>query len=210
MIGVSRNTYLAKPSKREVKKLIKSQGKVVEHSTGKKSVPFCYCGNPIHTDLMYSLGNKPKRLVCPLCFYVKNLDIAPTSDIGFLIYTPELTQEKVTSYAIMLHYIKMSYPSSEDLMGFYTEQIEQIRRLVDPVEVVLGEGASNPSIMCQYLSMMSDDDYSKRDLVLKDIKLFPSYHLVKEQLVFMKTNVLKNYAPSKWVGLLQEVNKKTI
>lgn len=168
---------------------------------------FCECGNPIHSENFYVLCEESdaERIICPMCYYPMNLDSIASTNMGILIYSPDMSQEQVNSLAIMLTYLKSF--DDEDLYELTEDLMSILKKRQDLLESVYGEGTSDPAIFCQFLFSMEDDEYANREKFVNGIRFLPDSSVINSDVKFYQTNILKNFHPTKWRSLLQSISK---
>ncbi|UKA04720.1 hypothetical protein [Photobacterium damselae] len=213
MIGISRNKNTSGLHDRAIKKALSSQTKKFKNEQGKSiKIAFCSCcGNPVHNDDIFvdvQENSKIPLILCPLCFFPENLDLIPTSDSGVLIYAPELTQEQVNSVAIMVAYLRGIDGAEQDILELSADVDDLMIAKGAILTNILSLGANVPSIVCQFLYMLNNEEYNKRGEMLSSVRLYPTENMFKNHLNYLKSNVLKSVSPNKWVSLLQVVNKE--
>ena len=213
MIGISRNKDTSGVSNRSIKKALKLQTKKFKKEGGGVfEISFCsYCGNPVHKDDIFvdvAENSGSPKILCPLCFFAENLDLIPTSDSGVLIYAPELTQQQVSAIAIMVAYLRTIDGVSPDILELSSDIDDLMMAKGVILTNILSLGANVPSIMCQFLYMLNDDEYNRRGEMLSAIRLYPTDNMFKSHLDYLSSNVLKSVSPNKWVSLLQVFNKE--
>ncbi|MDK9793821.1 hypothetical protein [Vibrio sp. D431a] len=201
MLGISRGCVPKPFKKKQLKELLKSQSQKVVSASGEElSQLFCMdCNLPIQEGRHYQSEDS---LICGSCYLSYNLDLLNVKTPGYLIWAPELTQSEVTAFAIALVF-SSEFEDTEEVLEEIETYFDDKR---DLLERTLGEGTSDPSVLCQFLYSLSDEEYEARGKVLANIRLFPSEEYLAETIHYLKSNELKKYAPERWVGLLQHVN----
>ncbi|PSU89767.1 hypothetical protein [Photobacterium kishitanii] len=210
MIGISRNKDFSKLKNKDIKKIRTAGNRnVVLEDGATTKIPFCsICNNPIQEDQIFLdlFDDEPKQ-VCSLCYYPRNLDKITFKDSGTLIYAPDLTQSQVNAVALMIYYLRGIENVSQDILELTADVEDLILRRSDSLVNLLCQGANVPSIVCQFLFMLSDDEYSKVGNMFSSVRMFPSEKLAKEVLVYLSTNVLRGYDPKLWVSMLQKIKQ---
>lgn len=212
MLGISKYDKLAPLKPKEEKALIARTTKKVQVAKGEAiDVMFCECCNlPVFEEDAYigAIEGDTPSLLCGLCYFPRNLDMIRFANSGHLIYAPDLTQEQVSALALVVYYIKNEAAEDQDMMDLVSDIEDLILRRGEVLNSGICQGASTPAIICQFLYMQDEEDYEKRGKLLSAVRLFPSEKLAARQLAYLSTNVMKKYHPSKWVGLVQAMNKE--
>ncbi len=169
----------------------------------------CGCGLPMGKD-NYHLkmkGEDEVVAICPLCVYPEQIDKIASAKMGTLVFMPDMTQEQVNAFALYSAFIKeFDDADLEDLV----EDINSVmQKRQEVLENTHGEGSSDPAIFCQFLYLMTDEQYEQRGRFVKHIRYIPSKTVIVEDLKFLKTNILSAYEPKKWRSLLQSLNNKS-
>ena len=213
MLGISKYTNFNAITESQKSSLLMSATKEVKTGKGETlDVIFCGCCElPVYKEDVYigESDNGEINLLCGLCYYPKNLDMAHFSDLGVLIFAPDLTQEAVNSLALISYYVKSEANGNQDLIDLVSDIEDLMLRRSEVLNTGLCQGASIPSIVCQFLYMLDKEDYDIRDKMFSSVRLFPSEALASRQLVYLSTNVLKKFNPSKWIGLVQAMERET-
>ena len=211
MLGISKYTNFSDLTDKESLRLLElATQKVKAENNVMLDVIFCSCCQlPIYKDDVY-LGehNGSINILCGLCYFPKNLDMAHFSDLGVLIFAPDLSQELINSLALISYYVKNESKGNQDLIDLVSDVDDLMLRRSEVLNTGVCQGSSNPSIMCQFLYMLDEQEYNNRGDMLSSVRLFPSERLASRQLVYLSTNVLKKYHPSKWVGLVQAMERE--
>lgn len=204
MIGISKYNEHINPKKKELKKLLESQTKSTKSGT---EYLLCGCGNPIHKERYHIVSESDTglKLICPICYYPENLDTVASSDMGMLLFAPDLTQKQVNSLAVMIAYLKQL--GDDDSMELVEDVLSILKKRQDLMESIYGEGASDPAIFCQFMYSLSEEEYNKRQNFVEHLKYLPEDNIIKRDVAYYKTNILKNYHPTKWRSLLQNLSK---
>ncbi|MCY9865137.1 hypothetical protein OTK49_21695 [Vibrio coralliirubri] len=213
MLGVSKYNNFTKLKDADTASLLASATKdVTTGGGGDMSVTFCQCCElPVFDEDIFigtiEESNEPK-ILCGLCYFPRNLDMVRFSDSGTLIFAPELTQEQVSSLALIMYYVKSQALENQDVMDLVSDIEDLVLRRSEVLNTGICQGASNPAIVCQFMYMMDEEEYKERGKMLSTVRLFPSERLTHRQLAYLSTNVLKKYHPDKWVGLVQAMERE--
>ncbi len=213
MIGIKKNQRKINLSNRKIKGFYKENTKRINTKNGvATSVIYCKCCKlPVHIDSVYIGWDSDDDLdvspMCEICFTIRNLETLSYEDSGTLIYAPDLEQSQVNSLALLVYYIKSECTEDHDMMDLVSDIEDLILKRAEALNSGLCVGASNPSIMCQFMFLMDKESYQRRNDIFSGIRLFPSEKLAAEQTAYLSTNILKRFHPMKWVGLIQHVNK---
>ena len=203
MIGISKHYKKVTLSKRQTESLLKDQ----QHPQNEHYLQ-CGCG------LIMGKGSYHLKMVsdnevvavCPLCTYPEQIDKISSPNMGSLVFMPEMTQQQVNAFALYSAFInEFDDPDLEDLVDDMSAVMQKRREVLENTH---GEGIGDPAIFCQFLYLMTDEEYENRASFVKHIRYIPSKSVLLEDLRFLKTNILKAYDPKKWRSMLQSLHKK--
>lgn len=200
MIGISKHYKEISLTEEQTEALLLEQ----QHPSSDEYL-VCGCGLPMGKDNYHLklIGNDEVVAICPLCVYPERIDMIASANMGSLAFIPELTQEQVNAYALFAAYVKeFDDADLEDLVEDINSVMQKRR---DTLENTHGEGSSDPAIFCQFLYLLSDEEYANRKGFVKHIRYIPSESVLTEDLRFLKTNILPAYEPKKWRSLLQSL-----
>lgn len=207
MIGISKYNNKKQYTQKQIKKAFDAQSK----SNAKGSaITFCDCGLPINKNNYHLItgedGSKTPKIQCALCFHPSNLDYIASGDMGFLIFAPDITQEQINSLILMTEYIKTF--DKDELLELTLDMESTLRGRQDLMESIYGEGTSDPSIFCQFLYTMEEEEYHNRINFVKNLRFVPSPSIIRNEVKYYSSNVLEKFNPKKWRSLLQSITKK--
>ncbi|MGR5558262.1 hypothetical protein ACQKQC_18490 [Vibrio fortis] len=212
MISVTKFKPEITLSAKQIDKIRTQHTKSVKVGNELKEIEFCgCCGNPIAEDGSYLeplngvLTNT--IVVCSVCYMARNLDRITTRDAGMMIYAPDLTQEQVNAIAYILYFIKNQSNQNEDYLDLVADVEGLMYKRGDILTTLVCQGADVPSLLCQYLYMLTNSEFESHKEILSEIKLFPSEVVVSRQLKFLSTNKLKKFESKRWISMLQQINQ---
>lgn len=207
MIGISKYNKKIKYSQKQINKAFAAQTK---NSAKGSSIVYCDCGLPINKNNYHLIsgedGSKIPLIQCPLCFHPNNLDYIASGDMGFLIFAPDISQAQINSLILMSEYIKTF--EKEELTELTLDMESTLRGRQDLMESIYGEGTSDPSIFCQFLYTMEEEEYNNRINFVKNLRFVPSPSILRNEVKYYSSNVLEKFNPKKWRSLLQSITTK--
>lgn len=118
---------------------------------------------------------------CPLCAQGLFLEAVGTKHFGGgkLIYLPEMEQQELNAFCHVLFCAITNGTGYRDL----AQDIYRLLKLrSQPVEEKYGENVSEPAYFSQLLMEQGDLGKDKIAIILKDMRLLPSYSKFKKQL----------------------------
>lgn len=203
MIGISKHDKKIVLKPKKVRQLEDNQ----RHESNENFL-LCSCGLPMGKSNYFirELDDGEHTLLCQLCIYPEKLDVIASTNMGEMIFAPDLTQQQVNAIAIFNAFVlEYDDPDLDELCDDINAIIKKRR---DFLESIYGEGSSDPELFCQFLYLLSDAEYANRGEFVKHMRYLPSTSIIKEDLDFYKTNILKNFTPNKWRGMLQTLNNE--
>lgn len=176
-----------------------------------------YCGfhSPKHQEIHHlnddhddhSLDNLVT--ICPLCHQSFHLDVVSNTAGGEIIWLPEFTQQELNylcrAIFIAIEEAEIAESKEQETPGYAKiarvfEQSLKERALI--VNQHFQNGASDPAIFANALINMSEEDYNRRENLLKPFKLLHFKTRFPVQIKYWRTNTFKDIPVDTWARLV--------
>lgn len=128
-------------------------------------------------------NNKMSNMItaCPLCTQVLFLEAVGYQELGGgrLIYLPEMEQQELNAFCHVLFCAITNGTGYRDL----AQNIYRLLKLrAKPIDEKYGEGTNDPATFSRLFLEQGELNNKQKSVILKDIRLLPSYSKFKKQL----------------------------
>jgi intracellular multiplication protein IcmJ len=137
--------------------------------------------------------------VCPLCHKANHIGLAGYDGSGVIIYIENLNQAELNNIVRSLWIAEDSGDREMKLTAM--TMLARFHKFTSNAR--RGIGASDPSILGNYLLELDDEAYAKRESALNGYLLLPLRKGFEKQLKHWKTNNYKNVNPSTWLRIAE-------
>ncbi|MBI6883014.1 HNH endonuclease [Pseudomonas putida] len=133
---------------------------------------------------------------CVLCHMSHHIAFAGIQGRGTMIYL----QDAGIDQGALNQLVRTLWIAEEIAKGDLRSTASQILARLDKAEMLAVQviSTSSPSVLGDFMSSMSNDDYAKRDKALKDIYLLPKKSAYG-QYIKQWAQESKNFSPEDWV-----------
>lgn len=147
---------------------------------------------------------------CSMCYYVENLDKMKSLNKGSIILLPELSQIEVFSLVRMISFLsslenKEGYDSFEEIFDANTN----IKYLLDERKEFssnyYANSIENVDTLGNFLNIIDDDRYSKREIGLKHLRWLPDMKFFKEEMEYWSLSEYSKYTPKNFKAIIKKV-----
>jgi intracellular multiplication protein IcmJ len=215
IISASKKSWEAKPSHGTA-----SSDKVIYQQITQKYKHTCqYCGwvdfkfNEVsHIDENH--GNSQEQnltLACPLCHQCLHLGHVGPAEGGKMIWAPELTQIEINNLARMAWILEYEndVKAKHDMYQSIKALCARLDQQSNILEANYVPDASDPSFWAEVLMKLPPEKYNERDVILKNIRLWPSMRRFRKLISEWHKQVEVNVPVKNWGSLASEKIENT-
>lgn len=157
--------------------------------------------------------------VCVFCHNVFHLGFCGTKNLGTMILLPELSQVDLNNF-VRVAGIAFSMKDSNEASKVWSRRCFELLELIsyrarDLDQWLLPEfegtdfyPPSDPISIGNLLLSLSDEDYERRMIWMKDIRYLPDFARYPRQIAAWSAEASKNTPPHSWDGIVDSLKGK--